>query len=206
MNNPKDPGLALLCIPDISGFTRFMAENDIEFTRKIIPPLIRTIINSNKLKMSVGEIEGDAVFFYRFGTLPTLNELVMQCHEFYTSFNAQLFSLLEEYGDDFQKRISSNKLSLKVVLHAANIFSTQIEGITKLIGEDMVLVHKLLKNSVPEMEYMLLTDKLLDNYSSAEQERAFSVYTVMDGSDEYEYIGKVPYRYIVFPPPTDTPH
>ena len=182
-----------------------MAENDIEFSRKIIPPLIRTIINSNNLKMSVGEIEGDAVVFYRFGSLPTLNDLVTQCHEFYTKFNEQLFTLLEEYGDDFQKRISSNKLSLKVVVHAANIFSTQIEGITKLIGEDMVLVHKLLKNSVEAPEYLLLTDKLLDNYSTQEKDNAFSLYTVLNGMDDYDYIGKVFYKYIIFPPVSNSP-
>src|SRR4030095_3539905 len=118
--------------------------------------------------MKVGEIEGDAVVFYRFGNLPTLNDLITQCNDFYNKFNEQLTTLMEEFTDDFQKLKSSNKLSLKVVVHAANILSTHIEGITKLIGEDMVVVHKLLKNSIKEMEYILLTDKLLENYTPEE--------------------------------------
>jgi|SRR5688572_13151997 len=199
MSNSNEGEIALICIPDISGFTRFMAENNIEFSRKIIPPLMRTIINSNTLKMSIGEIEGDAVIFYRFGALPTLNDLVEQCNNFYNNFNEQLLVLMKEFGDDFQKLNSSFKLSLKVVVHAAHIMSTQIEGLHKLIGEDMVLVHKLLKNSIEEIEYLLLTDKLLENYSKEEISTVFSKYNVLKGTDEYEYIGKVAYKYILFP-------
>src|SRR5688572_29493012 len=103
MNNNNENGAALICIPDITGFTRFMAENDIEFSRKIIPPLLRTIVSSNSLSMTVGEIEGDAVVFFRFGLLPTLRDLIDQCMNFYNNFNAQLKSLMTDFADDFQK-------------------------------------------------------------------------------------------------------
>jgi len=86
-----------------------------------------------------------------------------------------------------------------VVVHAANIISTHIEGITKLIGEDMVVVHKLLKNSVEEAEYILLTEKLLENYTEEEITKVLSGYTVSRGNDEYDYIGKVKYKYLLFP-------
>src|SRR5437588_12423490 len=112
-----DNGPALICIPDITGFTRFMAENEIEFSRKIIPALLRNIVSSNNLKLTVGEIEGDAVVFYRFGTLPSLKELVEQCKSFYLNFNKHLKSLMNEFADDFQKNASSNRLSLKVIAH-----------------------------------------------------------------------------------------
>src|SRR5688572_29971922 len=126
-NNSNENGLALLCIPDITGFTRFMAENEIEFSRKIIPPLLRTIVGANTLSMTVGEIEGDAVVFYRFGMLPTMSELLIQCIEFHNKFNEQLKVLMDEHADDFHKAVSSEKLSLKVVCHAADITSTHIE-------------------------------------------------------------------------------
>src|ERR1041384_6869644 len=108
MDSSSENGPALICIPDITGFTRFMAENDIEFSRKIIPPLLRNIVNSNFLKLTVGEIEGDAVVFYRFGTLPSLKELVEQCKMFYLNFNEQLKTLMNDFADDFQKNASSN--------------------------------------------------------------------------------------------------
>src|SRR5688572_22393829 len=148
MRKNNEDGPALICIPDINGFTRFMAENEIAFSRKIVPPLLRTIVNANFLNMTVGEIEGDAVVFYRFGLLPTLGDVVNQCVLIHKNFNEQLALLTAQYAEDFQKHESSSRLSLKIIVHAAEITSTHIEGFPKLIGEDMVVVHKLLKNSV----------------------------------------------------------
>jgi len=196
MNNNTEKGNALICIPDITGFTRFMVENDIGFSKKIIPPLLRTIINSNTLNLNVSEIEGDAIVFYKFGILPTLNEITQQCLSFHTNFNEQLKQLMDKHADDFTKYTSSNKLSLKVIVHMADIRSTHIEGITKLIGEDMVVAHKLLKNSIQVPEYILLTQKLISNYTNEEIENILSRYKVSSGKDEYEYIGTINYNYI----------
>ncbi|MDQ3051656.1 MAG: DUF2652 domain-containing protein [Bacteroidota bacterium] len=198
MGTLNENGAALICIPDISGFTKFMAENDIEFSRKIIPPLLRTIVNANSINMIVGEIEGDAVVFYRFGVLPPLTDLIRQCQDFYDKFNESLKDLMDEYVDNFHKSMSSEKLSVKVVCHAAEITSTEIEGITKLIGEDMVVVHKLLKNSITEMEYILLTEKLLDCYTEEAKQIAMSGYTIRNGKDVYEHIGTIKYSYMSF--------
>ena len=193
-STPDKP--ALICIPDISGFTRFIAENNIDFSRKIIPPLLRKMVNSNAINLQVGEIEGDAVVFYRFGDLPSLEELATQCKAFYINFSEQLNILMEEHADDFHKNLSSSRLSLKIVVHAAVMTSTEIKGHTKLLGEDVVVAHKLLKNSVKEQEYVLLTEKFLAHYTEAEIIRNFSWGRMHRGSDEYEFIGRVEYRSI----------
>ncbi len=200
MLKSTEDGPALICIPDITGFTRFMAENNIEFSRKIIPALLRNIVDSNKLKLTVGEIEGDAVVFYRFGTLPSLKELVDQCKIFYFNFNKELKLLMDNYADDFHKNASSNRLSLKVIVHAAEMTSTLIGGIPKLIGRDVVIVHKLLKNSIQESEYILLTEKLLAHYPETEIAGSFDWDSLKQGKDEYDYIGSINYNYIVLTP------
>lgn len=201
MKVPKDEnGPALICIPDITGFTRFMAENSIEFSRKIIPPLLRNIVNSNSLNFKVGEIEGDAVLFYRFGELPGLKELSEQCKTFYLNFTSQLKELMAEHADDFHKNNSSNRLSLKIVLHVAEITSTKIANIPKLIGEDVVVVHKLLKNSVPDNEYILMTEKLLINYLKEDIKKMFDWGNIKHGKDKYEFIGTVKYSFIALDP------
>ena len=196
MKEIKEDGPALICIPDITGFTRFMAETDLEFSRKIIPPLLRCLVASNTLSLNVGEVEGDAILFYRFGDLPSLNELIEQCKKFYNDFHIQLESLKKQFPEDFGKYISTTKLSLKIVLHAAEMTSTHIEGMVKLIGEDVVVVHKLLKNSVADPEYILLSEKLISHYSKEEVDNMLNWDTLKDGKDEYEYIGEVKYKYI----------
>ncbi len=203
MLKSTEDGPALICIPDITGFTRFMAENDIEFSRKIIPALLRNIVDSNKLKLTVGEIEGDAVVFYRFGTLPSLKDLVDQCKFFYLNFNKELKLLMDNFADDFHKNTSSDRLSLKVIVHAAEMTSTIIGGIPKLIGRDVVIVHKLLKNSINESEYILLTEKLLAHYPDKDITESFDWESLNQGQDTYDYIGSINYKYIVLNPLTE---
>ena len=200
MSDVNEDGPALICIPDITGFTRFMVEANLEFSRKIIPPLLRNLVTSNILNLKVGEVEGDAILFYRFGALPSIKELSEQCRKFYVEFLCQLEALKKEFPDDFAKYISTNKLTLKIILHAAEMTLTNIEGKTKLIGEDVVVVHKLLKNTVKEPEYILLTEKLLSNYTEAEITEAFNWSALEKSQDEYEFIGSVNYWHIALDP------
>src|SRR5678816_2802822 len=113
MNKSTNENPAIMCIPDISGFTRFMAENEIEFSKKMIPGLLRSLVDSNTLNLKVGEIEGDAVVFYRFGALPSLQEIAGQCKALYVNFNEQLIKLMRKHADDLHENTSSNRLSLK---------------------------------------------------------------------------------------------
>ena len=65
----------LLFIPDISGFTRFVNESEINHSRLIIQELLETLINANQIGLQVSEIEGDAILFYKFGNPPDLAQL-----------------------------------------------------------------------------------------------------------------------------------
>jgi hypothetical protein len=53
----------LIFIPDISGFTKFVTETELEHSRYIIEELLEAIINSNELGLNISEIEGDAILF-----------------------------------------------------------------------------------------------------------------------------------------------
>ena len=92
-NRKKDVLPTLLCIPDISGFTKFMGNTDFELSSKVIPSLLNKIIYSNEIELKISEIEGDAVLFYRTGDLPSFEKLMAQCHFFYSEFYKQLNQL-----------------------------------------------------------------------------------------------------------------
>ena len=65
----------LLFIPDISGFTRFINETEIEHSRLIIQELLELLINANEMGLEISEIEGDAILFYKNGELPDVSAL-----------------------------------------------------------------------------------------------------------------------------------
>src|SRR5690606_21068088 len=50
------------------------------------------------------------------------------------------------------------QLKLEAVLHTGDAVFTRIRQFTKVAGEDVILAHRLLKNSVPSDEYVLMTE------------------------------------------------
>jgi Protein of unknown function (DUF2652) len=73
----------LLFIPDISGFTRFVTETEINHSRLIIQELLELLINANQIGLEVSEIEGDAILFYKFGETPQLEDLCKQVEKIF---------------------------------------------------------------------------------------------------------------------------
>lgn len=107
----------LICIPDISGFSEFMSDADVELSAEVIPALLNNIIYSNEIGLKVSEIEGDAVLFFKQGHLPSLEQLVAQCKLFYAAFYRQLQELKESYKNPQRVNSLSGVLGLKIILH-----------------------------------------------------------------------------------------
>ena len=195
------PSPTLLCIPDISGFTRFMHDVDIEVSSQVIPSLLNKIIYSNSLKLKVSEIEGDAVLFYRSGELPDFVDLVDQCKSFYTKFYEQMKVLLVKFKETHSDVDFPEKLGLKIVLHyGPEIGMVQIGNRIKLMGEDVITAHRLLKNDIPIDEYILISEQLLSQYDTDKINGNFNWDTLKEGKLEEKDLGTLNYRYINLKP------
>lgn len=195
----KEP--TLICIPDISGFTKFMSEVDFELSSKIIPSLLNRIIYSNEIALKVSEIEGDAVLFYRRGPLPSFKTLVDQCKLFYTDFYKQIDLLIAENSNKFETHAIPKVLGLKIVLHyGLDVGAAQVGNNIKLIGEDVIVAHRLLKNSIKSSEYLMISETLLDEYKERHIHNETDWSELKKGCDYYEHLGEVSYRYIELKP------
>jgi len=191
-----DNNATLICIPDISGFTRFMSDTNIELSAKVIPALLNEIIYANEVGLKVSEIEGDAVLFFKKGELPTFRDLINQCKSFFTQFYQQLDVLSKKYSDE--KGIGNvPKLGLKIILHfGEDVESVQIGNRIKLMGEDVIVAHRLLKNNINDDEYLLISDQLLNQYKDEVIERDFGWGKLQDSDERYKHIGEVNYSYV----------
>ncbi len=194
----------LICIPDISGFTEFMSNSEIELSTRVIPSLLNNIIYSNEIGLKVSEIEGDAVLFYKSGSLPDIKTLINQCRYFYTEFYKRLEQLRKQYSHLENSEIIPNTLGLKIVLHYGHEVSViPIGKSIKLIGEDVIIAHRLLKNEIESDEYLLLSSDLLDQYNGKLQGHTFSWGTLNYHQEEYDHIGIVKYAHIDLKPLVD---
>jgi len=161
----------LLFIPDISGFTRFVNEIEIEHSRHIIQQLLEVLINANDSGLEISEIEGDAILFYRFGEPLQLETLYKQVEKMFRAFHQHLISYDHRKICQCKACVSAINLSLKVITHYGEFTSYNVKQFKKLIGKDVIVAHQLLKNDINQNEYWLVTENLLQNRPPAELER-----------------------------------
>jgi len=158
----------LLFIPDISGFSRFVTESEINHSRAIIQELLELLINANQMGLEVSEIEGDAILFYKFGEAPQLKELYQQVEKMFCLFHKNLMAYEQRRYCQCKACISAAGLSLKVITHYGEFTGYNVKSFSKLIGKDVIVAHQLLKNDIPQHEYWLVTEGLLDNHPPAD--------------------------------------
>lgn len=185
-------GSALIMIPDISGFTNYISHADLQHSQVSIASLLEAILDSNKLGLTVSEIEGDAILFYNFNDDSTFDEIIEQCELMFDRFHEKLIEL----KDDGCKCGSCQKmqnLGLKFVLHFGELGSLMVKNYCKLYGRDLIIAHRLLKNDLRSSEYILFTQEFSSRYEKSDrvnwQERG------IEGNAKIEDIGTVGYNY-----------
>jgi len=151
----------LLFIPDISGFTRFVTETEIDHCRRIIQELLEVVIDANQIGLEVSEIEGDAVLFFKFGPSPDMRVLSEQVERMFRDFHGRLAAYEITRFCQCRACASVGKLTLKIITHYGEFTSYRVRQFEKLIGRDVIVAHQLLKNDIDQHEYWLVTTNLL---------------------------------------------
>ncbi|HTE10860.1 MAG TPA: DUF2652 domain-containing protein [Chitinophagaceae bacterium] len=181
----------LLFIPDISGFTRFVNETDIDHSRLIIQELLELLINANDTGLEVSEVEGDAILFYKFGKPPDLEALYKQVEKMFCAFHRHL-AVYDFYRFCQCKAcVSAINLSLKIITHYGEFTSYSVKSFNKLIGKDIIVAHQLLKNDIEQHEYWLVTKNLLPG----EQPGEFTNWMIWNDSVRQTENGNIPFSY-----------
>ncbi len=189
----------LIFLPDISGFTEFVNKTAIEHSQHIISELLETIINSDRLQFTISEIEGDAILFYKNGNIPSFQEILDQSKEMFINFHKHLKNIEVNNVCQCGACRTASNLSLKFIAHLGNIKEVKVKEFNKLIGSDLILAHRLLKNSIPSNEYLLLSENFLSK-NSVPATPTESWIKIENNKEEIENFGLVTSNYIDFKP------
>jgi hypothetical protein len=181
----------LLFIPDISGFTQFVNQTDIDHSRLIIQELLEKIINANQMGLEVSEVEGDAILFYKFGDPPELKEIYTQVEKMFREFHKQLLSYDHLKYCQCKACVSATNLSLKVITHYGEFTGYNVKQFNKLIGKDVIIAHQLLKNDIEQHEYWLVTKNLVQDKNPD----GFSDWMEWKSSIKQTENGEIPFLY-----------
>lgn len=180
----------LLLIADISGYTDFMLVNEksLEHSHIIIRELIETILNEVELPLTLAKLEGDAIFLYavKNETFTTqAEELGRKILRFFHVFSNKVAELTLSSFCKCGACTNIEKLKLKVIVHSGKCAFYQIANLTELSGVDVIVVHRLLKNSVGLNEYVLLTEH-------AQNDLHLPLTLLSKSEESYEGVGVVP--------------
>ncbi len=181
----------LVFIPDISGFTRFVEQVDLETGRQVISALLSALLESNQLGLQVSEIEGDAVLFYKFGIPPSLPETLAQ-------FEVMRQAFADKLGEMHDLLPEGTELSLKLIVHYGPLATYSLGGFTKLYGLAVVEAHRLLKNKINSHTYVLVTDAYLDACQPDPWEILLEWIRTDKRCELYQYLGSICFIYFPF--------
>ncbi len=182
---------ALFFMPAISGFTQFVSETEVMHSRHIVQELLEILIDSNHLNLQISEIEGDAIFFYRPGDKPNLKSLLQQVEKMFTRFHAHLKLYEHQRICPCGACKNAVDLTLKIIVHFGDVTGISIKEHKKLFGKDVILLHRLLKNSLNRKEYVLFTEGLVNEM---EHQHLPNWYMPQRSSEQYD-VGEVQFYF-----------
>ena len=195
------PVPVILIIADISGYTRYMTANakTLAHSQVIITELVKAIVRQIELPLEVAKLEGDAVFLYgrkQDGSRPwpeARRIIGAKLLAFFRMFGEKLAELRQSTTCSCHACAHIDRLRLKIVVHSGEALLHRVFNFLELAGVDVIIVHRLLKNSVAADQYLLLTEAARRDLEFAEP------IPLTDGSEIYEDIGRV--NTLVYLPP-----
>lgn len=181
----------VLLIPDIGGYTEFLNTVEIDHGAHIIVDLLEAVIKNTTMGLLLSEVEGDACFFYTLDQPPSFNVLLEQIGEWFKAFHQQQNLLRRDTYCTCGACNFIGSMTLKVVGHYGEFGIHRIGGFPRLIGREVVLIHRLLKNSIGISEYFLVSKDLFEAAGASADAEIESVWV----EEVYPVFGPVPMVY-----------
>ncbi len=139
---------ACLAIADISGYTGYLAESELDHAHDVLADLMETVVSGIRPVFRLAKLEGDAAFAYTTGLKLDGSILLDTMEGCYFAFRRRLQSILQATTCPCNACAGIPQLNLKFFLHHGAFVRHRIAGREELAGTDVILVHRLLKNSV----------------------------------------------------------
>jgi hypothetical protein len=176
---PTETGLLVLA--DIGGYTRFMKLHRIslahaeETTGRLLEAVVDAVPD-----LELVEIEGDAAFLYTRENHGVSNA-VESAAAMYRSFHSEQARLASRNRCPCDACHQLGGLTVKFVAHVGEVATQTIRDRTKLVGLDVILVHRMLKASVPVPEYVLMTEAMYEQADPALRKQAREIEEELEG-------------------------
>jgi hypothetical protein len=178
-----------LVLADISGYTSFVAQTEIEHADMALSFLLETIVEKISGLLTICQLEGDAIFAYiEESKLEETKALLELIDHTYLAFREKALALYSQATCPCRACRALPTLDLKFMVHHGEYLIQQVAGVSHLLGTDVNLIHRLAKNHVSESTgwkgYALFTERVLERMQTEKD-------SFLQQTESYEHLGDV---------------
>lgn len=141
---------ACFVIADISGYTKFLAATEIEHAQDIVADFMDTVVEGLRPLFRLAKFEGDAAFLYAARSDLDSSLIEDAIEAAYFKFRRRKRDVRQASACVCKACASMDDLDFKFVIHHGEMVKQSMGGREELAGRDVILVHRLLKNTVSE--------------------------------------------------------
>jgi len=182
---------ACLLIADISGYTRYLAGVEIDHAQDILADLTNTIVSALRPGFRLAKLEGDAAFTYAITDRIDGSLLLDTIEHCYFGFRRRRRDVRQATSCECNACVRIPDLNLKFVVHHGTILRQRVAGREELLGADVIVTHRLLKNAVVDTTgieaYALFSQACVDV-----MDVDVEALGMQPRSETYDHIGTVP--------------
>jgi len=140
-----------LILADISGYTRYLTGVELEHSTDVLADLINTIVEQMRGQFTLAKLEGDAIFAFAIDSPdPEASTLVTTVESCYFAFVRRRAAIDRATTCTCDACSLIPSLDLKFVVHHGRFAIHDVAGNRELVGTDVIVVHRLLKNEIKE--------------------------------------------------------
>lgn len=178
-------------IADITGYTQYLNQSELEHAHEVLQTLMELLIQHTRPPLIISRLAGDAVISYglrdNFLSGQTFIEMI---EDTYVAFRRAIDLMVLNTTCDCKACANISTLDLKFFVHYGSFTRQRLDSHDELLGADVILIHRLLKNTVIEKTgyraYALYTDAAIRQLG-IEDIRA----SMTEHFETYEHIGEV---------------
>jgi uncharacterized protein YndB with AHSA1/START domain len=182
---------ACLLIADISGYTGYLVDVELDHAQDILADLVGAVVSALRPAFKLAKLEGDAAFMWMPGDAIDGSMLLDTIERCYFGFRRRRRDVRQATSCDCSACSRIPDLDLKFVVHHGSVLVHKVAGQSELVGPDVIIAHRLLKNDVVERHglhaYAVLTESCLD--AAGLDPAALGM---LRHVEHYEQIGDVP--------------
>jgi class 3 adenylate cyclase len=137
-------------IADISGYTGYLVEVELEHAQDILADLVGAVVTALRPDFRLAKLEGDAAFMAMTAETIDGSMLLDTIERCYFGFRRRRRDVRQATSCECNACSRIPDLDLKFVVHHGSAIEHKVAGQHELVGPDVIVVHRLLKNEVVE--------------------------------------------------------